>query len=408
MNRRAFTGWLAADHTAGNLGQYVVLPVLGVFLAAQVGGTWIVGTGLFLYSASAGVSALLVNRWLPRFGIVAAMTGGTALSALGFGLMPYTRAGAVQVLLIVLAGFGGSVHFLLSRVLVAEAVPDDIGRHRVYSVLQIAVNLAAALGPFLAAALYPAADPRLLFGVVAGCYLLAGLCLQFGIPKDLRPTPTSSRWPVSRAVLRLVRDDAAIRRTVALCVLGAFVYGQLYSAFALFVARDIDSAPVRAALLAAPAVAIVACQSAVTAATGRLLAKGHRPIALLVYGAALFSVSMVVLGTGLPVVLGAAVAVVLFSGAEMLFTPMVSTAFAALPVKSTLEAFNLRQVSWTAGEAVGSLAGGTLFLALDRAGLAQGYWLGVALVTGALCGVLAHRVRRPHPAPAAVVREPAG
>ncbi|WP_329269242.1 MFS transporter [Streptomyces sp. NBC_01451] len=395
MSRRAFTAWLSADHMAGNLGQYMILPLLGVFLTAQVGGTWIVGVGLFLYSASAGVSALLVNRWLPRFTIVGVMTGSTVLSALGFGLMPYSRSGAVQVLLIVLAGFGGSVHFLLSRVLVAEVVPDAVGRHKVYSALQIAVNTAAALGPFLAGLLYSTADPRLLLSSVAGCYLLAGLSLRFGIPKGLKPTATSSRWPVSRAVLRLVRADPWIRRTVAICLLGAFVYGQLYSAFALFVARDIDSALVRAALLGAPALAIVFLQSAVTAATGGLLAKGRHPFTMLVYGAVLFSASMVVLGVGLPVVAGAAVAVALFSGAEMLFTPMVSTAFAGLPVKSTLEAFNLRQISWTAGEAIGSLAGGTVFLALDRAGLAHGYWLGVALGTGALCYLLGRRLPQP-------------
>lgn len=394
MSRRAFTAWLSADHLAGNLGQYMILPLLGVFLTAQVGGTWIVGVGLFLYSASAGVSALLVNRWLPRFTIVGAMTGSTVLSALGFGLMPYSHSGMVQVLLIMLAGFGGSVHFLLSRVLVAEVVPDAVGRHKVYSVLQIAVNTAAALGPFVAGLLYSTADPRFLLSTVAGCYLLAGLSLRFGIPKGLKPTATSGRWPVSRAVLRLVRADPWIRRTVAICFLGAFVYGQLYSAFALFVARDIDSALVRAALLGAPALAIVVFQSAVTAATGSLLAKGRRPFTMLMYGAVLFSASMVVLGVGLPVVLGAAVAVALFSGAEMLFTPMVSTAFAGLPIKSTLEAFNLRQVSWTAGEAIGSLAGGTVFLTLHQAGLAHGYWLGVALGTGALCYVLGRRLPR--------------
>lgn len=406
MNRRAFTAGLSADHAAGNLGQYMILPVLGVFLTAQVGGDWIVGVGLFLYSASAGVCALLVNHWLPRFSIVGAMTGSTVLSALGFGLMPYSHDAVVQVLLIVLAGFGGSVHFLLSRVLVAEAIPDAVGRHQVYSVLQIAVNLAAALGPFLAGLLYSSADPRVLLTTVAGCYLLAGLSLRFGIPRELRPTATSGRWPVSRAVLRLVREDSSIRRTVTICVLGAFVYGQLYSAFALFVARDVGSALVRAALLAAPALAIVVLQTAVTAATGKLLARGTRPFTLLVHGTVLFSASMVVLGVGLPVVLGAALAVALFSLAEMLFTPMVSTAFAGLPVTSTLEAFNLRQLSWTAGEAIGSLAGGTVFLALDQAGLAHGYWLGVALGTGAVLYGLARHVPR-RDTVVNVTREPA-
>jgi hypothetical protein len=45
-----------------------------------------------------------------------------------------------------------------------------------------------------------------------------------------------------------------------------------------------------------------------------------------------------------------------------------------------LEAFGLRQLSWTAGEALGSLCGGTVFLLLHRHHGHQLYWLVLATV----------------------------
>jgi hypothetical protein len=75
----------------------------------------------------------------------------------------------------------------------------------------------------------------------------------------------------------------------------------------------------------------------------------------------------------------------------MLFTPTVSTAFATLPAASRLESFNLRQVSWTLGEAAGSWCGGSIFLFCLNRGDGRAYWL--SLGTVALIGMSAVMVR---------------
>ncbi|MFE0020206.1 MFS transporter [Amycolatopsis sp. NPDC059021] len=381
------------------LGLFSLFPVLGVMLASrgEPQSTALVGVGLFCYTASAGLSALLLNRWLPRLSYLHGMAGSALLSAVAFGLLPYVRAGWVLCGLLVLAGLGVSVHFVLSRVFIAELVPDDIGRNRIYSLLQIAVNAAAAVGPLVASLTF-AVDPRLLLALVSLCYTGGAATLFFALPSREYPPPTSGRWPVSRAVLGRALRSAETVRVLVVCVVGAFVYAQFFSAFALFVAGSFDSVVLRAALLAAPAVLIVLLQAGVTRVVTRLLKAGVRPFAVLGAGTVVFGVAMLLLGAGLPVLAGAALAVVVFSSAEMLFAPMVSTAFAGLPIESSLESFNLRQICWTTGEALGSLAGGSLFLWLRLRGEAWLYWHLLAWPTlagvGALLVVSARRNRR--------------
>ncbi|MBE1574387.1 MFS transporter [Amycolatopsis roodepoortensis] len=380
---------LAVDQLLVALGLFSLFPVLGVMLASRgsASNAALVGVGLFCYTASAGLSALLLNRWLPRLSYRHGMAGSALLSAVAFGLLPYVRAGWVLCGLLVLAGLGVSVHFVLSRVFVAELVRDDIGRNRIYSLLQIAVNAAAAVGPLVASVTF-AVDPRLLLAFVSLCYVGGAASLCFAMPSREYPPSTSGRWPVSRAVLGRALRSAEIVRVLVVCVVGAFVYAQFFSAFALFVADSVSSVALRAGLLAAPAILIVLLQAAVTKVVTRLLEAGVKPFTVLGAGTMVFGVAMLFLGAGLPLVAGAVLAAAMFSLAEMLFTPMVSTAFAGLPIESSLESFNLRQVCWTVGEALGSLAGGGLYLWLRLRGEAWLYWHLLAWPTLAGIGVL--------------------
>ncbi|MFF7974930.1 MFS transporter [Streptomyces sp. NPDC007905] len=397
--QRPLRAALALETLVGSLGLYSVIPVLGPLLAARSpgSGTAVVGAGLFCYTASAGLSATLAARRLRRISYAPGMVGSVLLSAAAFGLLPLADADWMLCGLLVLAGCGVSAHFLYSRVLVAEVVHDDIGRNRVFSLLQIAVNAAAALGPFIANALYSPSQPQKLMGVVALCYVAAAVVMLPGLPRGVRPPASSGRWPVGRKVLRQVVTTAAIRRTVVAGVLGTFVYAQFYSAFAYYVARQFDSATLRSFLLAGPAFWIVVLQTGVTAVVSRLMRAGVTPFAVLGGANLLFGLSMLTLGLHLEPAVGAVLAILVFSVAEMAFGPMISTAYAGLPIESSLEAFNLRQVCWSFGEALGAFSGGTLFVALHGQGRGRLYWDALAFVTLAVTGLLLLLARRTAP-----------
>jgi MFS family permease len=387
---------LALETLVGALGLYSVIPVLGPLLAARSPGSGaaVVGVGLFCYTASAGLSATLAAHWLRKVPYAPGMVGAVLLTAAAFGLLPLAGTDWLLCVLLVLAGFGVSAHFLYSRVLVAEVVSHDIGRNQIFSLLQIAVNAAAALGPFIANALYSPDEPQKLIGVVALCYVAAGVAMLPGIPRGIRPPAASGRWPVGRPVLRQVVTVPRIRRIVLVSVLGTFVYAQFYSAFVFYVAKDFDSAALRSFLVAGPAIWIVVLQTGVTGVISRLMKRGTTPFAVLGGANLLFGLSMTILGLGLDQAVGAILAVLVFSVAEMAFGPMVSTAYAGLPIDSNLEAFNLRQVCWSFGEALGALSGGALFVALHDQGRGPLYWVTLGAVTLTATGLLQYLAHR--------------
>jgi MFS family permease len=391
---------VALDHLLGNLGHFSLLPVLGVLIAAQDPGAGpaAVGIGLFVYFAAVGLSCLLVNRWVARFRYTTAMCASALFAAAGFGLLAFMHRFAALLIVLLVAGFGVSVHTVLARVLIAEHTTGDVDRNRAYSTLNIAGGIAGALGPFIASALYVSADARPLLAVVAAGYLLGAAVLVIALPRMLRPvarrpTPTASAWPVSRAAIAAVLHHPRAWRTVAVATLATFLYAQFFSAFALLVADQITTPLLRAVIQSGPATAIVLLQPAITAAVTILLRRGAQPMTLLGATAVMFGVSFLALGSGLPLVTACLLTVALFALAEMVFLPMVNTAFVALPLQSRLEALNVRQICWTTGEALGSLCGGTVFLMLSGQNLGRLYWLtvGTTAILATLLLIRRHR-----------------
>ncbi len=395
---------LAVDQGIGCLGLYTLLPVLGVLLASRTttSGATYVGLGLFCYSASAGLSAMILNRWLSRLTYLRGMAGSMLLTAVAFGALAYVSSGPAMCALLAVAGLGVSSHYLVSRVLIAEELQTNLSRNRMYSMLQVAVNVAAAAGPFIGGFLI-FIDARLLMAAVAACYVLAGAAVLLGVPAALRPAPVTSTWPISGATVRRSCTDPAFRRLLLIGATGAFVYGHFYSAIALFVAQDFAHTTLQGALIAGPALLIAVSQGAVTKVVARVLQQGWTPFAVLLAGALTFSVALFALGLGLPLLTGTIVGLSIFAVAEMVFAPMQSTAFAALDTASAFESFNLRQVCWTLGEALGTLAGGSLFLAAYRGGHQHAYWLVLATVVIVLTGGFAWNsraaTRGPQPLP---------
>jgi hypothetical protein len=301
----------------------------------------------------------------------------TQQSTVNFAAAPHRLVAAV-----VLAGTGMSLHGLLARALIAEVVEDQIGRHRVFSIIQIAVNVSAAVGPMVATAVYATSGARTLLNLVALCYLIAALLVIAAVPNVRPRTRTAMRWPVSRDTIRRVRADRRAARTVLVSAAGGFLYAQFFSAIALLIVASVTAGPKRGSLFLVNAVAVVALQAPVSALVGRALRRGTAPLRVMLLGVVIFSIALLSLGamlwSGTPPYAALFIAIVIFSSAETAYTPMVNTAYAGLPADSPIEAFNLRQVFVTAGESVGALSGATIFLAVAGTGHGEPYWLALA------------------------------
>lgn len=372
---------ITLDYLLSHLGYFTLLPVLPLLVPRldPTAGAWWVGTALLSLTVAVRAGSLTCGGLLQRTPVRAAMVGGLLLAAVSFAALPLVPGMWAVVLCLVVAGFGISVNALTARAYVAVTLDADADRSTVFSAIQVAVNISAALGPVVANLLFDGARYGLLLGLVGALYAAAAVAVTLTVPRGLRLSDGDTRPPLKLGLLKVVVTDPAVRRVSLLAAAGSLLYAQFFSALALRIAELSDSAAVRAGYFTLNAVLVVALQIPVTVWMNRDLARGVSPMRHLRLGTAVFALSFVLLGADGDGLVTAFVALVVFTLAETVFTPTVSTAFAGLDGdRPVVEVFNLRQVATATGESAGSFAGGSLFLLATAHGLAAGYWFTLA------------------------------
>ncbi|MFF8566777.1 MFS transporter [Streptomyces albidoflavus] len=391
---------LTTAYLLTHLGYFSLLPVLPLLLERGAGAAG-AGTALLCFTVSARAASVLVSGWLERFPARGCMTGGLLLAAGAFMALAARPPFPVLLALLLVAGCGISVNGLTVRAYVALAVPGSGSRHKLFTAVNLAVNVAAALGPVAGTFLVWAGRDERLWLAVGGCYLLAAATTRLMMP----PVP-ATRGEVSTlrrrlSVVRSILRSPYARRLAAVTAVGWFVYAQLFSALPLFLADLVDRRAV-AAYFTANAVAVILLQAPVSALVARRLEAGASPLALLRHGCLLLALAFPLMGIVAQRPWLVFAGVVVFSLGEALYVPLVDTAFADLAPESAYESFNARQIVTAAGESLGSFAGAAGYLAL-AGHLGHGAWF---LLVGAaalvLLGLLALRgtALPPSPAPA--------
>ncbi len=379
--RRARLHWtVPANYLVLHLGFYCLAPILPILVKTRLaGGAAEVGAVLFAYNSAIGYSCLFLTPWIskvrPRLGMIIGLSCTTA----SIVALVYVRSLAGIICVLVVAGSGLSVHFLLARTLLAEMIRSSSGLNSAYSLIALAANLAGAVAPIAATTIYAFAGPSAVLFVVAGCYLVATLTLLILIPADLTPLAASGRWPVSRATLRMVWRDTTSVRLIIVSIAVGFLYSQFFSSIALVITEHVRRGPAQGALFAINAITVILVQIPMARAIGRRLDSGMAPFSAMRVGLLMFCAAMLLLGlllrTSLVLFVTFSLMIIIFSVAETIYTPVRDTAFASMPAASQLEAFNLRFIFITIGESVGALCGGALFLSLAGSGTGSGYWL---------------------------------
>ncbi len=396
--RRGRLHWtVPANYLVLHLGFYCLAPILPILVKTRLaGGAAEVGAVLFAYNSAIGYSCLFLTPWIsrvrPRLGMVIGLSCTTASMV----ALVYVDSLAGIICVLVVAGSGLSVHFLLARTLLAEMIRSNSGLNNAYSLIALAANLAGACAPVAATTIYAVAGPSPVLFVVAGCYLCATLLLLILIPADLTPLAASGRWPVSRATFRMVFRDTMSVRLITVSVAVGFLYSQFFSSIALVITSSVARGPEQGVLFAINAITVIVVQIPMTRAIGRRLDRGMAPFSAMRLGLVMFSMAMLLLGlllrTSLVLFATFSLMIIIFSVAETIYTPVRDTAFASMPAASQLEAFNLRFIFITIGESVGALCGGALFLSLAGHGAGSNYWL-VLGAGGVLVTVVASVLR---------------
>lgn len=397
--QRAFLA-VVPPSLVSQLGFYAVLPLLPELLAQRWGadGPLVTGLSLAVLSASMRGAGIFLSPWLQRTPMHWSALAGMLLAAAGFiGLAVVPSALIVPVALGVVGG-GISATATVLRVTVSELLDRPDEANSVFASVQVAANVGAALGPLLGAILLSRGGGQGVFTTVGVAYGFAGIVAFWGAPAR-RPTASpTARSPLAAAVFRAAWRDVRVRETSFVSAIGCLMYAQLFSAISIHMMQVGVEVGTRSIVFAMNAGIVIVAQYPVTCAVNRRMRSGMSPLSVLRAGVAIFCLAYGVLACTGRAVVGVVVAVIVFSIAETVFSPMLNTAFSGMDGYTPLEIFTVRQTATATGETIGALAGGALYLVVFRAGHSSFYWA-VLLALGVL--ILLHfsrtRPRSEHP-----------
>jgi MFS family permease len=390
-----------------NLGLFGLLSTLAVWLTASGYRADTTGALVTVFTITNKVAKVPLARWLDRLAPRAAVLLGCATAAAGFLVLAASHHLATTTAALVLAGLGISVNALASKQLAAEASDLADSRARLFSRVNIAVNVASAVAA--PGALYLVHRNRHVevMIAIAVVYLVAGVVTflnNAGLPARARTDSTTSSLAAYLSVLRL----PGIPAFLLVNMLGWFCYGQLFNALAVHVTDALRAGGRLGWLYTLNALFIVGAQVVVTHRAERASRGRPAQVVVVAYGA--FGLAFALLAI-VPGYLGAVAAVVVFTIGEMLFVPTMDVVLLGLlGGRSRAIGYGAFSLSNALGEAVGGGVGVATYRLLAAHGHERLFWFAVTVVA-LFSALLAYRMRMliaERPEPVAVPAGPAG
>lgn len=384
-----------------NLGYFGLMSTLVVALNAAGFPAGRIAVLVMVFTLTNKIAKIPLAPWLDRISATGSVLLGCLMAAAGFAALGYVTGLPLTAVCLALAGTGISVNALASKQLAAAASDRTGARARVFSLINIGINVAAAVAAPVA--LYFADRHRhgLVLLAIAVVYCVAGAATyvnysRLGVERHSAPI---SSWRSYLDTLRM----PGLGPFLLVNLFGWFLYGQLFNVLALHVSRTLASPQKLGWLYTLNALLVVVLQLSVTRLAGRFGRGQHANTVVLAYATFVLAFLSAYL---LPGYGGAVVFVVVFTVAEMMFIPSVDVVLLDLiGAQNRAVGYSVLSISTAIGEASGGGAGvasyrwfvdhrhGPLFW-LVGAGLAVGF----VLVTHWLKPAMA---RRPVPVGAA-------
>ena len=256
--------YLLLGVTINQLGAFVQT-FLVLYLVHRGLSTGRAGIGLGVYSLGAVLGTLLGGELTHRLGPRGTITAAMAASALLVFTIPWLSTPGRYAYLLVAVGLAGAAtqaYRPAAATLLSDVMPAAY-RVMAFSLLRIALNIGAALGPLVAAGLI-LVNWNLLYwvdGITALAYSALALSL-------LPPTPVSPATPDQHGSGRsgyrtLFRDTRFLVYLVSM-TLGALLYVQFLSVLPLKIDAEGHSTALYSVVLATSSVILITCELKVT------------------------------------------------------------------------------------------------------------------------------------------------
>jgi len=351
LRRQPAAAWILYGGTFINRFGSFVVPMLAIFLTrrgyspSQAGlaiGSY--GAGLLIASAAGGHLADRIGR---RNTIVLSMFS----SAAAMLALSQARSFGAIIILAAAAGATSEMYRPASQALIGDMLPPE-DRVIGFGLYRFAVNLGFSLGPATAGFL----ANRSFFIVFAGdaaTSIVYGFIAMFALPQGLRTYSKEER--TGEAVLTAMRDSRVVV-FLAAAMLAAAVDFQMGSTFALHVMKDGFSAMTYGWFISINAVMIILFELFITARVQNL---DPRPVIAIGYLLNGIGFGLTGIAHTIPAL---AATVVIWTTAEMLYSPMASAYLTQLaPERYRGRYMGLFVTTWSLGMIVGPTLGTRLF-----------------------------------------------
>lgn len=341
------------------------------------------GAALTAYSVGAVFGTLLGGELTQRIGPRTTIAGAMAASALIVGSVPWLSDSARFPLLLVAvatAGLATQAYRPAAAVLLSDLMPDE---HRVmaFSMMRIALNIGAALGPLIAAGLI-LIDWDLLFwfdAVTALAYAALALTL---LPRSAVAPEAAAPAADTRSGYAVLLRDSKYLLYLASVLLGAGVYVQYAVALPLKITAEGHPAALYSVVLTTSSLILILCELKITTYVRHwppylVAAAGTALVGLGVAGYGLASSSSALIACTIVFVFG-----VMVSGPTMFAHP------ARFPAAVKARYVGAQQAMFGLGSALGPTLG-----VLAWQAMANDVWfaLGVVNLIAALCALVGMR-----------------
>jgi MFS transporter, DHA1 family, multidrug resistance protein len=383
------TRYITFHYFMTNIGLFGLLSTLAVSLTAANFNGAQTGFLIIVFTITNKTAKIPLARWLDKISIPSSVLIGCLTAAAGFVVLRIVSGMALTAVALTLAGLGVSVNALASKQLAADASDRAKSRARVFSLINIAVNVASA-----------AAAPAALFFVdrhhygyvltgVAAIYCTAGVTTFLNYSRK-RPERRARASLATLAGYRTVLGLPGMRSFLLINFLGWFCYGQLFNSLALYVSSTLRSPDKLGWLYTLNALLIVVAQLGVTR-LAEWRTKG-RPTITAVAAYTTFTLSFITIYL-VPGYLGAVMAVIVFTLAEMMFVPTMDVLLlGVLGQESRAIGYAMFSLGDALGEGVGGGVGVAFYRWLSSSGYGQGFWL-IAAALALTSAVITNKLR---------------
>jgi len=381
--------YITLHYFVTNMGLFGLLSTLAVSLTAAGFDAAQTGFLILVFTITNKVAKVPLARWLDRISAASSVLAGCLAAAAGFMFLRIAGGLALTAAALALAGLGISVNSLASKQLAADASDRAESRARLFSLINIAVNIASAAAAPVALFFVNRHHDNYVLTAVAAIYCIAGVTTFLNYSRmrpALRPRAAGAPLRGYRTVLAL----PGMRSFLLINFFGWLCYGQLFNSLAIYVSSTLKSPGRLGWLYTLNALLIVAAQLSVTRLAGRWTKDRPAIAAVAAYTTFTLSFITIYLVPGYP---GAVAAVVVFTLAEMMFVPTMDVLLLRLlGQESRAIGYGMFSIGNAMGEAVGGGVGVAVYRWLSGSGYGREFWL----ITAALAlasAVVTHKLR---------------